>query len=155
MPDRFGRNAFAGIVLVIAMLHLLPYVAVLANAFELQRLDLSPARTIAQGFRTIVRADEKALVHIDVPLPPVLKERTEMLFPYFARTGWLWQSSSDPYPRDRLFSLPQCPATHAIVPDTAADHPAGAKLGTYVVSGIGTLAVYRLPPQGKPAGRFC
>lgn len=153
MPDRFGRNAFAGIVLAIALLHLPLHVAALSNAFG-QRLNLSPVRAIAQGFRTIVRADENAIVQLDLPLPPALKSAATLLFPYFARTSLFWGAPSDSYPRDRLFSLPQCPATYAIAPATQARGDNGARLGTFSVPRLGELAVFRLSPAAPAAGTF-
>ena len=54
-----------------------------------------------------------------------------LLFPYFARTSSRLPEPDSIYPRDRLFSIPQCPATHALLPEGAAVKD-NAKLGTYV-----------------------
>jgi hypothetical protein len=165
MPPRFGKNALASIVLLIALLHLPAHFAALSSAFERERLDLARFRAIGEGFREIVRASSaetaQMTVHLDIPVTPALRSSAmPLLFPYFARTSLLWAESSEPYPRDRLFSLPRCPATHAIVPDTAAGGRSGQRLGTLFVGPFGNLLVFRLPAPDRPvddafAGRFC
>jgi hypothetical protein len=164
MPARFGSSAFVGIVLVIALLHLPAHFAALSSAFERERLDLTAFRLIGEGFRNAVPASSAetapVMVHLDVPLPPALKAGAVLLlFPYFARTSLLWAESSEPYPRDRLFSLPRCPATHVLARDTAVAGY-GEKLGTYFVSQVGDLAVFRLAAPDRSiedafAARFC
>jgi hypothetical protein len=167
MPARFGPNALAGVVLVIAVLRLPNHFDALAQAFEPERLDLSPFRALGENFRSVVRLASSdhapMVVHVDVPLPAAPKFNSmSLLFPYFARTSLLLSlpaGSNELYPRDRLFSLPQCAATHVIVPHaTGGGH--GAKLGAFFVPGIGDLEVFRLPTPGRPlagtfASRFC
>jgi SAM-dependent methyltransferase len=157
MPARFGRNAFAGVVLLVALLQLPTHFAALSHSFERERLDLTPFRLLGEVFREVVGTSPaetaRMAVHLDVPLPPALKfSAVPLLFPYFARTSLLWAEPSEPYPRDRLFSLPRCPATHAIVPDPAAGSRPVA--GTVYVSQVGSLVVRRLTPTVPAAGTF-
>jgi hypothetical protein len=164
MPAAFGKNAFAAVVLVIALLHLPAHLAALSSAFERERLDLSVFRRIGAAFRDVVPAASgeatQMTVHLEIPLPPALKSNAILLlFPYFARTSLWWAQSSELYPRDRLFSLPRCAATHAVAPADASGGKYGAKLGMFFVSGAGELDVFRLAPPHKPedafAARFC
>lgn len=157
MPARFGRNAFAGAVLVVVLLHLPAHFAALSHSFERERLDLTPFRLLGEVFREVVGTSSaqtaRMTVHLDVPLPPALKfSAVPLLFPYFARTSLLWVEPSEPYPRDRLFSLPQCPPTHAIAPDPAAGSRPAA--GTVYVSQVGSLVIRRLTPTVPAAGTF-
>ena len=158
MPARFGRNAFAASVLVVALLHLPAHFTALSHSFARERLDLSAFRQMGEDFRDAVRASpaERArmTVHLDVPMPPALKSiAPQLLFPYFARTSLAWAVPSDSYPRDRLFALPQCPATHAIVADPAAGSRPGEP-GAVYVSQVGNLVVRRLTPAVPAAGTF-
>ena len=54
-------------------------------------------------------------------LPPALRfNAISLLFPYFAHTSLFLPGQDSIYPRDRLFSVPRCPPTHAVLPVGAA-----------------------------------
>ena len=158
MPPRFGRNAFAIVLLVVALGHLALHSVALSPAFQRPRMDLSAFRSIGEGFRNVIRglpeSREQIVAHLEVPLPTAAKSNAILLlFPYFARTALALPESGPVYPRDRLFSIPQCPATHALLPE-AAGAKDNAKLGTYVVPQVGELAVVRLAEPAS-SNRFC
>jgi len=148
MPPRFGGNALAIVLLAVALGHVALHVVALTPAFQRPRMDLSALRSIGEGFRNVIRglpeSREQIVAHLNVPLPPAAKSNAILLlFPYFARTALSLPEADPVYPRDRLFSVPQCPATHALLPE-AAGAKDDAKLGTYLVPQVGELAVVRL-----------
>jgi hypothetical protein len=158
MPPRFGRNAFAIVLLAVALGHVGLHFVALTPAFQRPRMDLSAFRSIGEGFRNAIRgmpeSREQIVAHLEVPLPPAAKSNAILLlFPYFARTALALPQADPVYPRDRLFSVPQCPATHALLPE-AAGVKDNAKLGTYVVPQAGNLAVVRLAEPAS-SNRFC
>ena len=160
MPARFGQNAFSLVVLGVALLHLPAHFTALSQASARERLDLSIPRLIGEGFRSAARARSvdtaPLIVHLDIP--SASGSNATLLFPYFARTSAFWPLSSESYPRDRLFSLPQCAATHAIA---AVGSGYDNKLGTFFVPQIGELGVFQLavpssaPAEGSFAARHC
>ncbi|MEJ0073992.1 MAG: hypothetical protein WDO17_00855 [Alphaproteobacteria bacterium] len=158
MPPRFGRNAFAVLLLVVALLQLAAHVAAQAPALQRPRMDLSAFRQVGEGFRTVLGRlpDDKQqiIAQLDVPLPHALRSNAMLLlFPYYARTSLFLPQADTVYPRDRLFSVPYCRATHAVVPAAAAVNDA-SKLGTFTVPQVGELAVVRLAGSAS-TNRFC
>ena len=158
MPPRFGQNAFASILLVVALGHLALHLVALSSALQRPRMDLSAFRQIGEGFRTAIRGlpedKQQIIAQLDVPLPPALRfNAISLLFPYFARTSLFLPEQDSIYPRDRLFSVPRCPPTHAVLPVGAAVND-GTRIGTFSVPEVGNLAVVRLaePASGN---RFC
>ncbi len=121
-------------------------------------MDLSAFRLVGEGFRTAIRGlpgdKEQIIAQLHVPLPPAFKSNAMLLlFPYFARTSLFLPEADTVYPRDRLFSVPYCRATHAVLPEAAAVRDA-SRLGTFSVPQIGELAVVRLAEPAS-SNRSC
>ena len=159
MPARFGRNAFASALLVVALGQFALHIAALSPALQRARMDLSAFRLVGEGFRSVLRGlrdDKQQIVaQADVPLPPAFKlNAMSLLFPYFARTSLFLPQVDTIYPRDRLFSIPYCRPTHTVVPTTAAANDA-SRLGAFSVPEVGEFAVVRLRSDGAPTSRFC
>jgi len=159
MPSQFGPNAISIVVLVILLLRLPGHFSALSHAFADKRLDLSPIRSLAEGFLNVTHPSREErgqmVVHMDAAFPPNWSSSDILfLFSYFSRTSLnLPSDSNDLYPRDRIFSFPQCrPATHALVPDTVTSNQDGVKLGAFSANQLGRFAVYRLSNAGKPCG---
>ncbi|MGB9364863.1 MAG: hypothetical protein WCE79_02500 [Xanthobacteraceae bacterium] len=158
MPERFARDVFASLLLLIALGNLALHFVTLSSALQRERMDLSAFRLIGEGFRTVIhgpREDKQQIIaQLDVPLPPAFKfNAILLLFPYFAHTSLFLPEQDSVYPRDRLFSVPRCPATHAVLPEEAVAKDNSA-LGTFVVPQVGNLAVVRLAGPAS-ANRFC
>jgi hypothetical protein len=158
MPPRFGANAFASLLLVVALGQLALHVAALSGALQRARMDLSPFRLVGEGFRDVVRGrpddKEQIIARLDVRLPAAFKfNAMSLLFPYYARTSLFLPEAGTVYPRDRLFSVPYCRATHALLPETTAAKDE-SRLGTFSVPQVGELAVIRLDGPAATS-RFC
>ena len=160
MPSRFGENAFASILLAVALLHLAMTLALLPDALQRERLDLSAFRQIGEGPKRCPRASGRIAAN----------HRT---------TGYSTAGHAESQPgfalipllcaQEPLASRLQCglPARSAIL-DAAMSADARDRSGSASQGGfdagqvfrpqVGQLAVIRLTDShraGSSLGRFC
>ena len=159
MPPRFGPDAFASLLVIVALGQLALHVVTLSAALRRPRMDLSAFQSVGEGFRALTRGlpegREQVIAQLDVPLPPAFRlNAMPLLFPYYARTSLFLPETDTIYPRDSLFSLPYCRPTHAVLPEAAAAKDA-SRLGTFSVPQVGEFAVVRLQSDGPAPSRFC
>jgi hypothetical protein len=137
------------------------YAASLSHAFAPNRFDPRLMRELARHFLEITNPtpEERARMYVDLGPPELFGSRREdrKLFYYYSKTALLLGGAGGKYPRGKIFSYRDCPATHGVYPlDAPLQGPMFApgksrKLGEFKLGELGSFQVFEFLDGGRPS----